>query len=54
MGCRCLGDVAFKVGDADFSANRGWVRVLDFALVLEHLTDDLGKGKEDLELFYGV
>jgi len=29
-----LGDVVFRVGDADFSANWGWVPVLDFALGL--------------------
>jgi hypothetical protein len=44
-----LGDVVFRVGDADFSANWGWVPVLDFALGLEHAARELLQGKEEAE-----
>lgn len=43
------GDVVFKVGDADFSANWGWVPVLDFALGLESGASELLQGKEEVE-----
>ena len=44
-----LGDVVFRVDDADFSANWGWVPVLDFALGLEHAVRELLQGKEEAE-----
>ena len=44
-----LGDVVFKVDDADFSGNWGWVPVLDFALGLEHAARELLQGKEEAE-----
>ena len=44
-----LGDVVFRVGDADFSANWGWVPVLDFALGLEGAARELLQGKEEAE-----
>ena len=44
-----LGDVVFMVGDADFSANWGWVPVLDFALGLAHTIRELQEGKRESE-----
>jgi hypothetical protein len=39
---RCfLGDIVFKVGDAAFSADWGWVPVLDFALSLRAIAASL-------------
>ena len=50
---RCfLGDVAFKVGDADFSARWGWVPVLDFAMSLRAIAAsmvDAAKAEQTLE-----
>jgi len=44
-----LGDVVFRVGDADFGANWGWVPVLDFALGLEHAVGESLHGKKEAE-----
>jgi hypothetical protein len=43
------GDVVFRIDDADFSANWGWVPVLDFALGLEFVTLELWRGEEEAE-----
>jgi hypothetical protein len=44
-----VGDVVFRVGDADFSAYWGWVPVLDFALGLEYVARELGQGQQEAE-----
>jgi hypothetical protein len=44
-----LGDVVFRVGEADFSAIWGWVPVLDFAMGLEHVVRDLLRGHKEAE-----
>jgi hypothetical protein len=44
-----FGDIVFRIGDADFSANWGWVPVLDFALGLEHAVRGLLHGKDEAE-----
>lgn len=44
-----LGDVVFRVGEADFSAIWGWVPVLDFAMGLEHVVRDLLRGNKEAE-----
>jgi hypothetical protein len=41
-----LGDVVFKVDGADFSTHWGWVPVLDFAICLLSVLEDLSTGKE--------
>ena len=38
-----LGDIRFRVGEADFSTHWGWVPVLDFALGICHLLDAIGE-----------
>jgi hypothetical protein len=38
-----LGDVEFRIGDADFSAQRGWIPLLDFAIGLTGLLALYGK-----------
>ena len=42
-----LGDVALRVGDANFSADWGWVPILDFALGLEYAARELLHGKNE-------
>ena len=45
-----LGDVTFSVGDSDFSAHWGWIPVLDFALSLKSLCQNIGNsGHERFE-----
>jgi hypothetical protein len=44
-----LGNVVFRIGDADFSADWGWVPVLDFALGLEHAIGELLRGRRIVE-----
>lgn len=39
-----LGDVVFRVGEADFSARWGWVPVLDFAMGLRAILSNLTEG----------
>ena len=39
------GDVAFVVGECDFSANWGWVPILDFAYGLLWILDDLDESE---------
>jgi hypothetical protein len=41
-----LGDLVFKVDDADFSTHWGWVPILDFAICLLGVLEDLSTGKE--------
>lgn len=41
-----LGDVVFKADGADFSTHWGWVPMLDFAICLLSVLDDLSAGKE--------
>jgi hypothetical protein len=42
-----LGDVFMRAGDADFSAPWRWVPVLDFAVNLKVLVEDLADGQQD-------
>lgn len=44
-----LGDVIFRIGDADFSARWDWVPILDFAIGLERAVEELQRGKEHSE-----
>jgi hypothetical protein len=44
-----LGNVFFRVGEADFSASWGWVPVLDFALGLEYVARELRHGMMEAE-----
>jgi hypothetical protein len=45
-----LGDIAFKVDGADFSAPWGWVPILDFAAVLNRVVEGVPvHGKEALD-----
>ena len=45
-----LGDVTFSVGDSDFSMHWGWVPILDFALSLKSLCQNIGNsGHERFE-----
>ncbi len=41
-----LGDVIFKVDGVDFSTHWGWVPILDFAICLLSVLEDLSAGKE--------
>lgn len=39
-----LGDVDFRIGDLDFSAGRGWIPIIDFAVCLRNILQELGGG----------
>jgi hypothetical protein len=43
-----LGDVEFRIGQADFSARWGWVPVLDFAAGLWHVAQSLPETREEI------
>ena len=48
---RFLGDIVFKVGDAAFSADWGWVPVLDFAVSLRAITATLVEERGEQQRF---
>jgi hypothetical protein len=41
-----LGDVILRVDNVDFSTHWGWVPILDFAVCLRSVIEDLSTGKE--------
>lgn len=41
-----LGDVVFKVGSIDFSTHWGWVPILDFAICILSVVEDLSTSRE--------
>jgi hypothetical protein len=45
------GDIIFRAHGVDFSARWGWVPVLDFAVALQTIVDDLEASEDKIKLF---